>query len=155
MTLYADLAAGLDDAQSVRVQEVMALLALAPRSGGTAWTGQDLRQWVELIRWVERPEIEQALDKAVRWGAGPTDVVPAAAHIVLTQLALALPGERAARARSNILSVCDHLHDHVGRAVAGRLPRVQPAVGPLEDVVVWAYFFFCLAFLLMAVVVTR
>jgi hypothetical protein len=64
-------------------------------------------------------------------------------------------GADAARARRNIESVCAHLHDHVGRSVAARLPRLEPEPRDVPGAAVWAYFFASLAFLLLVVVLTR
>ena len=155
MTQQVTHIAGPGDRLSLRADEVMALLALAPRSETTAWTAQDLRQWVEVTQAVEPAEITTALTLASVWGAGPTDVVPAAAHIVLTRLSPRVRGEDAARVRRNIESVCAHLHDHVGRAVARHLPRLEPEPGTVSGSEIWAFFFASMSFLLLVVVLTR
>lgn len=147
--------AGLEDTLTSRVGEVFALLDLAPRSETAPWTGQDLKQWVEVIGTVQPAEIMTALTLATIWGAGPTDVVPAAAHIVLARLAPRVEGEASARVRRNIESVCSHLHDHVGRAVARHLPRLEPEPSMVAGSEIWAFFFASMSFLLLVVVLTR
>jgi hypothetical protein len=142
------------DRRSTRAHEVLALLALAPRDESTAWTAYDLRQWMEITGRVDPEEVRGALALAGLWGAGPTDVVAAAAHIVLVRLAPTMRGEHAARARRNIDSVCSHLRDHVGPSVAAHLPRPEPEPRELPAATVWAYFFASLAFLLLVVVLT-
>lgn len=154
MSSRLSYSAGPVGSQSTRAHEVLALLALAPRSQSTAWTAQDLRQWVEITRHVDPEEVRDALELATRLGAGPTDVVPAATHIVLTRLAPRVRGEDALRVQRNIDSVCTHLHDHIGPAVAARLPRLLPVPGDVPRSALWAYFFGCVAVLLLVIVLT-
>ncbi len=155
MSPRATFGAGPVDRPSTRAHEVLALLAQAPRSEGTRWTSQDLRQWMELTSRVDPEQVRAALALAGVWGAGPTDVVAAAAHIVLTWTAPTLRGDDALRARRNIESVCEHLREHVGPGVAAHLPRPEPVPHELPSSVVWAYFFASTALLLLVVVLTR
>lgn len=140
--------------ESTRAHEVLALLALAPRAQAVAWTAHDLRQWVAITRHVDVADIREALDLAADLGAGPIDLVPAATHIVLTRLAPRVHGEDALRVRRNIGSVCAHLHDHIGPGVAGRLPTLLPVPGDVPLAALWAYFFGCLAVLLLVIALT-
>ena len=155
MRPYVPLGTDPVSTTTTRAHEVLALLAQAPRSSATPWSRQDLRQWMELTATIEPSEIRRSLALAQLCGAGPTDVVPAATHIVLTGLAASLRGSEAKPARRLVTDVCDHLYDHVGPAVAKRLTRPEPERSELSSAVVWAYFFACMALLLFVVTLTR
>jgi hypothetical protein len=77
--------------------------------------------------------------------------VAVAALIVLVRVAPRTRDEESARIRHNIEVVCAHLRGDL----AGRLPRLEPVGRDLPSAAVWAYFFACLATLLLAIVVTR
>lgn len=155
MTIYsvpsALFARGLPD----RVDEVRALLALAPRSNQASWSGHDLRLWIRLVEQVTAVEIECALTLATAWGAAPGQEVAVAAHIVLVRIAPDTTGLDASRLRRNIESVCSHLRSRMPGDLARRLPRIESAVPELSSAVVWAYFFACLSLLLFTIAVTR
>ena len=122
MTIYsvpsALFARGLPD----RVDEVRALLALAPRSNQASWSGHDLRLWIRLVEQVTNVEIECALTLATAWGAAPGQEVAVAAHIVLVRIAPDTTGLDASRLRRNIESVCSHLRSRMPGDLARRLP---------------------------------
>ncbi len=140
---------------TTRVRGVRALLALAPRSGTQSWSGRELRQWVELTDRVADDEIESALTLATAWGAGESQQVAVAAHVLLVRFAPRDTDEDALRLRGNVESVCAHLRSRMGRDLAKRLPRPESARSDLPSAAVWAYFFACLATLLFAIVITR
>lgn len=147
-----------EDTQSTRAYDVAALLALASRSESTRWSRDDVRSWVEMTRGVQLEEIESSLTLAALWGADGDALVPAAAHILLVRLAPRAQSEQAARARRNIDSVCAHLRANLDRVVADRLPRTgvaQPQLQPVPDSTVWAYFFACLALVVLVALITR
>jgi hypothetical protein len=153
--------------QSSRTQQVRAVLSLAPRSADHHWAGEELRDWVDLTGQVTVGEIDSALALAAAWGAQPQELVGTAAHIVLVRIAPTSLDRHSARLRANVESVCRHLRAHLTPVVADRLPRVttaaaqvahevaQPANGTADNAALWAYFFGCLALLLLAVIVTR
>jgi hypothetical protein len=155
MSLYSLPYAGIDRRLPGRVEEVRALLALAPRSERDAWSGHDLRLWVRLVEQVTDTEIECALTLATAWGARDGQTVAVAAHVVLVRIAPETEGLDAARTRRNIESVCSHLRSRMPAALAQRLPRIEDARPELSSAVVWAYFFACLSVLLLAIAVTR
>jgi hypothetical protein len=140
---------------AARIRGVRALLALAPRGGTHAWSGLELAHWIRLTDAVSEEEIEAALALATAWGAGETQQVAVATHIVLVRLAPSGAGEDAARLRSNIDSVCDHLRSRLSGDLAKRLPRTRTSLPELSSAVIWAYFFACLSVLLFAIAVTR
>jgi hypothetical protein len=140
---------------TTRAHEVLALLAQAPRSSETSWSRADLTRWRELTATIEPTEIRRSLALAMLCGAGPTDVVPAATHIVLAGLGASLRGAEAGLGGRLVTDVCDHLYDHVGPAVARQLTRPERERGELSSAVVWAYFFASLALLLFVVTLTR
>lgn len=155
MTTYSVASALYARGVPDRVEEVRALLALAPRSGKAAWSGHDLRLWVRLVEQVTDVELECALTLATAWGAGHGQQVAVAAHVVLVRIAPDTTGLDASRLRRNIESVCSHLRSRMPGDLARRLPRIQSAVPELSSAVVWAYFFACLSLLLFTIAVTR
>jgi hypothetical protein len=155
MTSYVIPATGLRDRYFGHVEEVRALLALAPRSGRDSWSGHDLRLWIKMIEQVTDTEIDCALTLATAWGAWEGQRVAVAAHVVLVRIAPQTEGLDAARLRRNIESVCSHLRSQLPAAIASRLPRIETARPELSSAVVWAYFFACLSVLLLAIAVTH
>jgi hypothetical protein len=155
MSSYSIPAAGVADRYLGRIEEVRALLALAPRSGRDSWSGYDLRLWIRTIEQVTDTEIECALTLATAWGAWEGQRVAVAAHVVLVRIAPHTEGLDAARLRRNIDGVCAHLRSQLPAPLADRLPRLETARPELSSAVIWAYFFACLSVLLLAIAVTH
>ena len=138
-----------------RIAEVRALVALAPRAGTQSWSPHDLRRWIGLAEQVTDAEIESALTLATAWGAGDSQQVAVAAHVVLARIAPRSADAESARLRGQVDGVCAHLRSGMKDDLARRLPRVPNPLPELSSAVIWAYFFACLSVLLFAIAVTR